>query len=98
MASSTPVLSFAELVKGRDSSVRVLEDGLADLVDLVMVVTGKNCNDSNELLRDLKPSLFDKEKILIMNKRRYVTLLAETCRFIITRNNPAPRRDPPGRP
>lgn len=54
--------------------MRVLEDGLADLVDLVMVVTGKNCNDSNELLRDLKPSLFDKEKILIMNKRRYVTL------------------------
>jgi hypothetical protein len=39
-----------------------------------MVVTAKNCNDSNELLRDLKPSLFDKEKILIVNKRRYVTL------------------------
>jgi hypothetical protein len=47
---------------------------MADIVDLLMVVTGKNCNDSNELLRDLKPSLFDKEKILIIEKRRYVTL------------------------
>lgn len=78
MAHSKPALSFAKLVQGRDSSVRVLEgfsaEVLADLVDLAMVVTGKNCNDSNELLRDLKPSLFDKEKILINNKRRYVTL------------------------
>jgi hypothetical protein len=61
-------------VQGRDASVRVNKDGLADLVDLVMVATGKNCNDSNEVLRDLKPSLFDKEKIRIDNKRRYVTL------------------------
>ena len=74
MTGSKPTLSFTNLVKGRDASVRVIEDGLADLVDLVMVVTAKNCNDSNELLRDLKPSLFDKEKILVRNKRRYVTL------------------------
>jgi hypothetical protein len=74
MAGSSPALSFAELVKGRDASVRVTGDGLADLVDLVMVVTGKNCNDSNGLLRDLKPSLFDKDRVLIINKRRYVTL------------------------
>jgi hypothetical protein len=74
MANSKPALSFAQIVQGRDASVRVIEDGLADLVDLVMVASGKNCNDSNELLRDLKPSLFDKEKILINNKRRYVTL------------------------
>ena len=74
MACFKPALSFVELIQGRDASVRVLDDGLADLVDLVMVVTAKNCNDSNELLRDLKPSLFDKEKILIVNKRRYVTL------------------------
>ena len=74
MACFKPALSFVELIQGRDASVRVLDDGLADLVDLVMVVTAKNCNDSNELLRDLKPALFDKEKILIVNKRRYVTL------------------------
>ena len=74
MANTKPVLSFAAIVQGRDSSVRVTDDGLVDLVDLVMVSTGKNCNDSNEVLRDLKPSLFDKEKILTRGKRRYVTL------------------------
>lgn len=74
MAHSKPVLSFAAIVQGRDSSVRITDDGLTDLVDLVMVVTGKNCNDSNETLRDLKSSLFDKEKILVRGKRRYVTL------------------------
>ena len=74
MANSKPVLSFAAIVQGRESSARVTEDGLVDLVDLVMVVTGKNCNDSNEVLRDLKPSLFDKGLILMRGKRRYVTL------------------------
>ena len=74
MACTKPPLSFADLVKGRDASVRVIEDGAADVVDLVMVATGKDCNQSNELLRDLKPSLFDKEKIFTIEKRRYVTL------------------------
>lgn len=74
MANSKPALSFAQIVQGRDASVRVIEDGLADLVDLVMVSTGKDCNQSNELLRELKPSLFDKERIFFKNKRRYVTL------------------------
>lgn len=74
MQGNKEPLSFAEIVKGRDASVRVIEDGLVDLVDLVMVVTGKNCNHSNELLRDLKPSLFDNEKIVMRNQRRYVTL------------------------
>ena len=74
MASAKPVLSFAELVQGRDASVRVTDDGLADLVDLVMVVTGKNCNHSNELLRNLSHSLFDNENFVMRNQRRYVTL------------------------
>lgn len=74
MANSKPELSFAALVQGRDSSVRVTEDGLGDVVDVVMVVTGKNCNHSNEVLRNLKPSLFDNEKFVIRNGRRYATL------------------------
>ena len=74
MTCSKPALCFAELVKGRDASVRVLENGIADLVDLVMVVTGKNCNHSNELLRNIPNSLFDNEKIVMLNQRRYVTL------------------------
>ena len=57
MASTKPVLSFAAIVQGRDSSVRVTDDGLGDVVDVVMVVTGKNCNHANEALRNLKPSI-----------------------------------------
>jgi hypothetical protein len=74
MANSKPVLSFAAIVQGRDSSVRVTEDGLGDVVDVVMVVTGKNCNHANEVLRNLKPSLFDNENFVIRNGRRYTTL------------------------
>jgi hypothetical protein len=74
MAHSKPVLSFAAIVQGRDSSVRVTDDGLGDVVDVVMVVTGKNCNHANETLRNLKPSLFDNENFVIRNGRRYASL------------------------
>jgi hypothetical protein len=40
-------LSFHEIVKGRKSDVRVTDDGLADVVDIIMVVTGKDCNHTN---------------------------------------------------
>jgi len=43
-------------------------------VDLAMIMTGKNCNDSNECLRDLKPSLFNKENFIIRGRSRLVTL------------------------
>lgn len=39
-----------------------------------MVVTGKNCNHSNELLRNLKPSLFDNEKFVMRSGRKYLSL------------------------
>jgi hypothetical protein len=74
MSCSKPVLSFATIVQGRDSRVRVTDDGLGDVLDVVMVVTGKNCNHSNEALRNLKPSLFDNEKFVIRNGRRYASL------------------------
>lgn len=67
-------LSFAEIVKGRDASVRVFEDGLVDVVDLVMVVTAKDCNHSNACLRSLDNSLFDNQKVVMHNGRKYVTL------------------------
>ena len=35
------VMSFAEVVQGRDASVRVTQDGYLYAVDLVMVMTGK---------------------------------------------------------
>lgn len=74
MTCSKPALSFAELVKGRDASVRVSDEGLADLVDLLMVVTGKNCNHANACFRSLDNSLFDNPKVVVLNQRRYVTL------------------------
>jgi hypothetical protein len=70
----TKLLSFAEIVQGRDASVRVTDDGMLDVVDLVMVVTGKNCNCSNEVLRNIKSSLFDNACFVMCNQRRYVTL------------------------
>ena len=74
MANSKPVLSFAAIVQGRDSSVRVTEDGLGDIIDVVMVVTGKDCNHANACFRALNPSLFDNQKVIIRNGRRYATL------------------------
>lgn len=35
-------ISFAEIVHGRDASVRVTEDGYLYVVDLAMVVTGRD--------------------------------------------------------
>jgi hypothetical protein len=74
MANSKPVLSFASIVQGRDSSVRVTEDGLGDVVDVIMVVTGKDCNQANEVLRRMDHALFDKAICVIRNGRRYATL------------------------
>ncbi len=74
MAHSKPLLSFAAIVQGRDSSMRVTDDGLGDVVDAVMVVTGKNCNHANEILRRMDPALFDNAICVIRNGRRYATL------------------------
>ena len=70
---SPHAISFAEIVKGRNADVRITSDGLLYAVDLVMVMTGKNCNNSNECLRDLNPSLFNREKFLIRSRSRLVT-------------------------
>jgi len=67
-------LSFHEIVKGRKSDVRITDDGLADVVDTIMVVTGKDCNHANACFRGIKPSLFDNQKVVMRNQRRYVTL------------------------
>ena len=76
MACSKPVpsaISFAEIVQGRDATVRVTPDRMIYAVDLVMVMTGKNCNDSNECLRELSSSLFNKENFLIRLRSRLVS-------------------------
>ena len=72
--SKAPLLSFASIVQGRDSTVRVTDDGLGDVVDVVMVVTGKNCNHSNEVLRRMDNALFDNAKCVMREGRRYASL------------------------
>ena len=78
MASSTPVLSFAELVKGRDASVRVTNDNLIYAVDLTMVVTGKERDYPGQILRTLPSELFHSGKFIerqLSNRGGYKTKL-----------------------
>ena len=51
------IFSFAEIVKGRDSSVRVTDDGLLFVVDLVMVMTGLARDQAGLILRRLSNKL-----------------------------------------
>ena len=52
------LFSFAEVVQGRDASVRVTDDGLLYAVDLVMVMSGKDRNNAGRDLRDLSDAVF----------------------------------------
>jgi hypothetical protein len=55
---TTKYFSFAEIVKGRDASVRVTEDGRIFVVDLAVVVTGKSRDDAAKAIRDLPGEIF----------------------------------------
>jgi len=59
------LFSFAEVVQGRDASVRVTDDGLMVAVDLVMVASGKNKNDAGKDLRELKEDVFPAAKFTV---------------------------------
>ena len=61
---TTQHMSFAEIVQGRDSNVRMTHDGLIYAVDLVMAVTGKNRNDSAKDIRNIDPSSFSDNKFV----------------------------------
>jgi hypothetical protein len=43
------IISFAEIVQGRDSSVRVTDDRLLYAVDLAMVGTGQSRDDAGKV-------------------------------------------------
>jgi hypothetical protein len=63
MASqSIKTISFSEIVHGRESDVRVTEDGLLYAVDIVMVISGKNRNDAGQAIRNLDPDVFQSVK------------------------------------
>lgn len=59
--------SFADIIKDRDANVRITDDDLLYASDVVMVVTGKNCNHSNAVLRELDSSSFCNKKFVIRN-------------------------------
>jgi hypothetical protein len=63
MSSACKYLSFKEIVHGRDASVRITDDGLLFVVDLVMVMTGKSRDDSSRVLRDLPEEMFQQVRI-----------------------------------
>lgn len=56
--SNSKSISFDELVKDRNSTVRMSPDKLLYAVDIVMVVTGKNRDDSAKVIRDLPNNVF----------------------------------------
>ncbi len=60
---SGKTFSFAEIVHGRDSSVRVTDDGLFYAVDLVMVVTGKDRDYAGQIIRSIHPDIFHSKGI-----------------------------------
>jgi len=63
MACSKTALSFAEIVQGREASVRVTDDNLIYAVDLVMVVTGKDRDHAGQALRGISDEIFSSLKI-----------------------------------
>jgi hypothetical protein len=67
-------ISFANIANGEKTTVRVTDDGMLFAVDLVMVMTGKNGNHSNECLRELDPLLFDQDNFIFQERSRLITL------------------------
>jgi hypothetical protein len=56
------LFSFAEVVKGRDASVRVTDDGLLYAVDLAMVMTGKDRDHAGQAIRSISDEVFSSLK------------------------------------
>ena len=51
-ATGVKTMSFAEIVKGRDASVRMTDDGYLYAVDLVMVMTGADRNYAGQVIQE----------------------------------------------
>ena len=64
MSDALQSISFAEIVRDRDATVRVTSDGLLYAVDLVLVVTGKDRNQAGEVLRRISDEIFPSSKML----------------------------------
>jgi hypothetical protein len=66
MACSKPVSvwSFAEIVKNRDASVRVTDDGLLYTMDLVATINGTSKNSASVIIARILEHEFDSSKII----------------------------------
>jgi hypothetical protein len=62
-ADNVKTFSFAEIIQGRDASVRVTNDGLLYAVDLVMVMTGASRDYAGQHLRRLPDETFSSCKL-----------------------------------
>ena len=51
-------ISFSELIKDSDSTVRVTDDGLLYAVDLVIVVTGSSRDNAGHAIRTIPEHIF----------------------------------------
>jgi hypothetical protein len=56
VAGATKLLSFDEIAPG--NSVRVTDDNMLFVVDLTMVITGKNRDDAGMVIRRLPKEIF----------------------------------------
>ena len=56
-------ISFADIVKDREATVRITDDKMIYAVDLAMVVTGKNRNDAGKIIRNISDETFLSAKI-----------------------------------
>ena len=57
-------ISFEEIIEGRDSSVRVTEDGLIFAVDLAVAVTGKSRDEAGMAIRRIPEEVFPSNKMI----------------------------------
>ena len=51
-------ITFEEVIKGRAATVRVTEDGMLWVIDLIMAITGKKRDDAGKALRRIPDDVF----------------------------------------
>ena len=61
-AQTNKTITFEDIVQGRDSTVRVTDDGMIYAVDLVMAVTGKDRDHASQAIRSVPREVFDNSK------------------------------------
>jgi hypothetical protein len=63
VSAKPKLISFADIVHGREANVRVTDDGLIYAVDLVMVMTGLSRDDSGKTIRRLPDEIFPSDRL-----------------------------------